>query len=104
MIMSWKEFFEPTMLKIAIMILIFLFVPFNFYYHCLEGREYFFCVDKWTNVSIASLLQNFILHNDLPLEIITTPLFLPLMVGYLVISYLISCITVWIFGKIKKKK
>jgi hypothetical protein len=105
-IMNWKEFLRPTILKIVVLVLVFLFTPFPFYSHCYcpEGAmcAFFACISYWQFQPIVSIIQYS------PNEIFGHyPNFVQFSILYLVISYFLSCfiasIIALIYNKIRKK-
>lgn len=94
--MDWKEFFRPTLSKIFVFLVIFVvfvpFIPYDTGIRCFREP----CPSGTTGSVLMYLLFS---HN---LYIYASIKYYNLIIG-LIASYLVSCVAVSIFSKIKKK-
>lgn len=99
---NWKEFFKPTLIKTLLTIIIFLIsIPFIQSYAemvvmCIIGP----CLPQLVYRGSQSLLQFLLNYDKLLIYKIS---YINLITG-LILSYIISCLIIFIYNKINKKK
>jgi hypothetical protein len=103
--MNIKQFLKPDWRKIVIFVIIFSLLPVFPYYNiqlqCFAGP----CppiVEYKSLIELQSLGTNY--FNDLGRVFLNVPYHLIILILGLLISYLISCLIIWIYYKAKKKK
>jgi hypothetical protein len=99
--MNFKEFFKPTLGKVALFVLIFLLVPLPVYIAnpgCPMMVKYNGCTPYWS-------FQHFISYgvNWVSFELVLGE-FMPYIAMNLVISYILSCAAFGVAKKFMKKK
>lgn len=97
--MSWKEFLKPSKMKIIIVAFIFLFYNILGYLGYANGKFY-------NIIFIIFGLPLFVLEKLIPLTSVNiNPLitFSLATITWLPYLYLVSCLIVWIYNKVKKK-
>ena len=104
--MNWKEFSRPTKLKILLAIVLFLVLPLTPTPVQCAGSS---CPDVWLNglsLSQAVFMAFSLMASGEPPSILTNLLPGLVLVGVLaaIISYLLSCLIVHLYRKLRVKK
>ena len=104
--MDWKEFFKPTKWKVIIFLIIFLIFPAKYRGACLlELRAY---CPNWIPFGGLVNLIEFIdlifagLFDNLSGAMIDALSIIPSIILIIIVSYLISCVIMLIYSKLKK--
>lgn len=93
--MKWKEFFKPTIAKLVIFLMILLLLPVSGGEVC-ESR-----IDKSGGCYPFILLTYEVFTGGIAYyTLFSTDIFYI----NIIIAYLISCLIVWIFNKVRKKR
>jgi len=98
-----KKFLKPTLPKILVFILIFLFVPYPYYNKCREVmKDIFNCKNYWVLSPLFPILlpKYWSISTGFTTHETNFESFLFL---YLIISYLISCLVIWLYKTLRKK-
>jgi len=107
--MNLKEFLKPNLWKITIYVIVFFFIYFSFLSSiCMQlsvNCDEIFYVFPFAFLSYFGIIIGFTL---LPFFIIVDSIKLPfpelvLLIIFVIESYIVSCIIVWIKNKVKKK-
>lgn len=95
--MDWKEFFKPTISKIIVFVMIFLFfVPFIDYDNGIR------CIKAPCHSSDTGSVLMYLLFSYKPNMTIFSFSYICLIAG-MIISYLISCAIAFGFNRLKKE-
>jgi hypothetical protein len=97
--MNWKGFLKPDWIKIMIMVMVYLTIPWPFflgdYYTCPKER---YCSGEIYVAGPLILNITYFILNFYLADIIRET---GLLFGYLIVSFFISCLLVWLITKIK---
>ena len=98
--MDWKEFLKPDKKKIILWLLIFLCVPWPFFWDCIPCPRGAYCVMmcKPGREFMPPILLFLTLYPRDVIEQVNS------LLMCLLFSYFLSCLIVWIYDKLTRKR
>ena len=100
--MGWKEFLKPDKKKVVSWLLIFLFTPLPYTFQCIfPDVELPYILSVMCMSGKIFLPIVFFVYFHIMGDIILKPV-IPII--YFIISYLLSCLIIWIYDKLARRR